>query len=190
MSTKAPFNLRAAPSTDLWRIPPSTDRKNGNLIHASNALTSLKSATISFKASYIHQFDQAGLIVRLTHPSHPLPKWIKTGIEYFDGEPRISVVCCDNYSDWSVASLPASISDAVTKGEQEITIRLEVKETTVWIYRVGEDGKDVPLREIAWLFADGGKGWTAEIGACVARPAEEPKDEFEATFTKLDVQWK
>ena len=43
------------------------------------------------------QFDQVGLFVYLdeTH-------WLKTGIEFADGTCRLSVVCCNTQSDWSV----------------------------------------------------------------------------------------
>lgn len=42
------------------------------------------------------QFDQAGLLVFIDN-TH----WLKCGIEYCDGVPRLSVVVTNDYSDWS-----------------------------------------------------------------------------------------
>ena len=42
------------------------------------------------------QFDQAGLII-FKDPEH----WLKTGIEFVDGHPKLSCVITNMYSDWS-----------------------------------------------------------------------------------------
>ena len=51
--------------------------------------------TFSFVA--VEQFDQCGAFVYIdeTH-------WLKAGIEWADGAPRLSCVCCNVFSDWSV----------------------------------------------------------------------------------------
>ena len=53
-------------------------------------------AKVDFEFSPRTQFDQAGLLIYVdeTH-------WVKCGIEYCDGSPRLSVVVCNDYSDWS-----------------------------------------------------------------------------------------
>lgn len=101
-------------------------------------------------------------------------------------------MCCDNYADWSVAPIPEAQAAGVVEGKTPVSIDLELDGVTVWIYaRVGEEKERRPLREIAWVFGDeGGKGWTCEIGALVARPNEDVKGDLEATFDKFDVQWK
>lgn len=53
-------------------------------------------AKIDFTYNPCTQFDQAGLLVYID-PEH----WMKCGIEYCDGSPRLSVVVCNEYSDWS-----------------------------------------------------------------------------------------
>lgn len=55
-------------------------------------------ATVAVDFSYtpVNQFDQAGLLVFVS-PSH----WMKCGIEFCDGLLRLSVVVCNEYSDWS-----------------------------------------------------------------------------------------
>lgn len=63
--------------------------------------------------------------------------------------------------------------------------------TTLWIYRV--DGAErTPLREIAWVYAPDGTGesWEVEVGALVARPNKDTKEQLEATFHDMHVEWK
>jgi len=194
MAPQVPFKLAASPGTDLWKKPPSHDATNAPKIPYSSApLPSLFKASTTFTMEYTTQFDQAGLYLHLTKPSSSVPpKWIKAGVEFFSGSPRLSVVCCDNYSDWSVASIPSDLSRGVVEGKTPVTVELEIDDVTVWMYaRVGDQAERTPLREIAWIFGDeGGKAWECEIGALVARPNEEVKGELEATFQKFDVQWK
>ena len=51
---------------------------------------------ISFHFTPISQFDQAGILVYLDDDH-----WMKCGIEYCDNSPRLSVVVCNGFSDWS-----------------------------------------------------------------------------------------
>ena len=52
---------------------------------------------ISFSFTPVQQFDQCGVLIYLD-ASH----WLKTGIEFADGSTRLSCVCCNLFSDWSV----------------------------------------------------------------------------------------
>lgn len=59
-------------------------------------------ATIKTQVSFsgISQFDQAGLLVYIDDDN-----WMKCGLEYCDGSPRLSVVVTNNgFSDWSTQS--------------------------------------------------------------------------------------
>ena len=56
---------------------------------------------VTFSLNPVEQFDQAGLFVWLDN-SH----WLKTGIEFADGQPRLSCVVCNVFSDWSVQPWP------------------------------------------------------------------------------------
>lgn len=61
---------------------------------------------------------------------------------------------------------------------------------SLWVYYVTEEGEDVPLREICWVFGENnGEGWELEVSAAVARPNKVVKGELEAKFTDFDVQW-
>ncbi|KAL6868725.1 hypothetical protein ACO1O0_000042 [Amphichorda felina] len=190
-----PFTLAADPNTDLWRKPPSTDDCNApSSPHSKGPLLSLLAASISFTCPYTTQFDQAGILLTFTHPSAPARKWIKAGIEFFQGRPRLSVVCCDRYSDWSVTGLPADspagLEEGITAGKAPVTISLEKDGTTLWVYYVNAKGEKQALREIAWVYGENdGEGWEVEVGVLVARPNKDIKGQLEATFQSLDVEW-
>ncbi|KJZ71356.1 hypothetical protein HIM_09239 [Hirsutella minnesotensis 3608] len=100
------FTLAADPDTDIWKKPPSHDVFTAPYrTLAKRPTRSFVSASLTFSAPYAHQFDQAGLLLIFARPSAPgTPrKWLKAGVELFDGLPRLSTVACDAWSDWSVA---------------------------------------------------------------------------------------
>lgn len=57
---------------------------------------------VDFSYSPVTQFDQAGILVYI-NDTH----WMKCGIEYCDGSARLSVVICNEFSDWSTQPWPA-----------------------------------------------------------------------------------
>jgi regulation of enolase protein 1 (concanavalin A-like superfamily) len=67
------------------------------------------------------QFDQGGLLVYVDE-AH----WVKCGIEYCDGSPRLSVVVCNDYSDWSTQPWAATaVSLKIHKVKQSDSIVVE-----------------------------------------------------------------
>lgn len=59
--------------------------------------------TTAFTLTPVAQFDQAGIMVIVDDDT-----WVKAGIEYSDGVPRLScVVTNDGYSDWSTQHWPS-----------------------------------------------------------------------------------
>jgi regulation of enolase protein 1 (concanavalin A-like superfamily) len=78
-------------------------------------------------------YDQLGLMVRLDE-SH----WVKTGIEFTDGEIHLSSVFTNEYSDWSVVKYPYY--------NGELTIRITRHEEAIRIQFLNQDGKWQMLR--------------------------------------------
>jgi regulation of enolase protein 1 (concanavalin A-like superfamily) len=159
-------------------------------VHSKGPTLGFKSASITFHATYTHQFDQAGILFRFTNGADT--KWIKSGIELFNDAARLSTVCTDNYSDWSVSVAPCS--DEIRSGSRPVTIFAERSDDelgmTLWIYHVGENAEKTPLREITWPFGTAAaQGWQLEVAAAVARPSKDTKDKMEATFTDFAVSW-
>lgn len=139
--------------------------------------------------TYTHQYDQAGLLLTLTKPGTSQRKWIKTGIEYFNNHPRYATVGCDAFSDWSLA--PVQDEAAVKSGDKSATIIVEKENSELglswWIFQVDDAGEKMPLRQFCWPFGE--EGWQVEVGAAVARPDKELKEDLVAKFENFDVKW-
>jgi regulation of enolase protein 1 (concanavalin A-like superfamily) len=100
------LHLRTAPETDFWqRTSYGFQADNGHLFAIPIASDFRMSARVRFAP--VHQYDQAGLMVRID-PDH----WIKTSIEWEPGEMNRlgAVVTRGGYSDWSTQDVPASIT--------------------------------------------------------------------------------
>ena len=63
---------------------------------------------VEFTASFSHQFEQAGLFVRVSQE-----RWVKAGVEFADGQLHIGAVVTDGRSDWSVSPAPDWIGERI-----------------------------------------------------------------------------
>ncbi|KAI9899753.1 hypothetical protein N3K66_006214 [Trichothecium roseum] len=190
MSVQVPFTLAAEPNTDLWKKPPAHDVSTApKKSHSKGLLSKFVSATATFSSTYTTLYDQAGLGLTLTSPSADAPKWIKTGVEFYNNVPQYSVVATDNWSDWSIGALPAQFNSGdVASGKQEVTFRIQKEDGSLWFYLQDGEGLSVPLRETTWVYGLG-DDWEVDVAALVARPNTEVKGNLEANFTKFDVEW-
>ncbi|KAI1213391.1 uncharacterized protein F4807DRAFT_410936 [Annulohypoxylon truncatum] len=159
-TTKTPFSLEAPPGTDIWRKPPGTNVFSAPVTNTvSGLLKKFQSARVTFWADWTERYDQAGLLLvprRLADAAvSPPEKWIKTGIEFYFGQPQLSTVGCDRWADWSVAPLTLKENEIEPGKVGGVTIEV-VREgdelgKSLWVYRVVLD-KDggvvdrVPLR--------------------------------------------
>ncbi|WP_322410467.1 DUF1349 domain-containing protein [Microbacterium invictum] len=77
---------------------------------------------VEFTADFTEQFDQAGIFVRID-----AERWIKSGVEFCDGELGAGAVVTDRRSDWSVGAVPEwsgrRLVIRVSRGEDAITVR-------------------------------------------------------------------
>ncbi|KAK4150787.1 hypothetical protein C8A00DRAFT_36614 [Chaetomidium leptoderma] len=222
------FTITAGPGTDIWRKPPTTDVFNAPIalpppneggggprpLRTTGPLTSFLSARLSLNFTPQQQYDQGGILLSFhrrhtttttTTPSStttasPPQKWIKSGIELYNGHPRLSTVSCDNWADWSVADLhqhPTSSqqeegsSSASETGWTTMLIEKDkdVNGTGVWVYRVTDEGEKVPLREICWVFGDRPEEWDVEVHAMAARPEKAAQGGLVVEFGGLEVEW-
>ncbi|KAK3116438.1 hypothetical protein LTR53_003164, partial [Teratosphaeriaceae sp. CCFEE 6253] len=108
--TGSPFTITAYPTTDIWRRAPD----QGDVFNAPYIYTTLTPAFFHRIAATVTvpwktQFDQGGLLLAFPRPASEGPwRWIKAGIEMFDGAPALGVVGTDRFSDWSLAPMPSS----------------------------------------------------------------------------------
>ncbi|CZT37166.1 DUF1349 domain-containing protein [Rhizobium sp. 9140] len=80
-------------------------------------------------------YDQAGLMVRIDES-----RWVKTGVEFTDGERFLSAVVTDGKSDWSVSQPFDQLED--------FHIRVTLKGGAIRI-QASSDGKRWPLLRLA-----------------------------------------
>lgn len=169
--TTKPFTLSTPPKVDIWRRLSSNDF-NAPAIGTRIPLSTFHSLSATVFGPWKTKFDQGGLL--LAFPSHPggsleNVQWIKAGIEYFEGEPKLGVVGTDRYSDWSLCAMfeaggKARLEAVVEEGE------------TIWVYAV-VGGKRQPLREVKWVFEGKGRESEVWVGVYAAKPTPDEGDE-------------
>lgn len=94
------LQVSPAGKTDFWHrtyYDPPFEKADGHMLVVGVPWSRDQwSMETSFTLNPQNQFDQAGLIVFID-PTH----WLKTGIEYVDGRPKMSCVVTNGQSDWS-----------------------------------------------------------------------------------------
>ncbi|CAM4000530.1 DUF1349 domain-containing protein [Kibdelosporangium persicum] len=96
------LTVRADRDTDFWRTTHyGFVRDTGHVF--GREVTGDFTLRATFTGDYRDQYDQAGIALRIDEEN-----WIKTGIEFVDGEQQLSVVVTRNVSDWSVTPAPGS----------------------------------------------------------------------------------
>jgi regulation of enolase protein 1 (concanavalin A-like superfamily) len=141
-------------------------------IGARIPVSTFKSLSATVSGPWKTQFDQGGILIAFPKtPGADLhdAQWIKAGIEFFNGEPKLGVVGTDRFSDWSLCPMFEEGGKASFVAEKEAD--------TIWIYAVF-NGKREPLREIKWADLEG-RARDAEIwvGVYGAKPTPEEGDE-------------
>lgn len=181
-----PITLTCPPNTDIWRPSLAEDRFDAPYIYTSIRSGAFKSLSATISGPWKTKFDQGGLLIVWPAPSGKQveSKWVKTGIEFFESKPALSVVGCDRFSDWS-------LSPMLGKGGKDATIVAEREGSTLWVFVV-EDGVKRALREVKWAFMEG-REESAEMwaGVCAAKPTPDEGNEenaIEVSFKGLDLQ--
>jgi uncharacterized protein len=118
------------------------------------------------RGCYADQYDQAGAMVRVDER-----RWLKAGIEYFDGRMRFSTVVTLDHSSWALADLPPAIDG--------LGLLLSRRGDAVEV-RYAVDGGERQLAAIAYLPPDD----EVLAGAMCAVPAG---DGFQVTFHDLSI---
>jgi len=93
------LRLQPPAKKDFWSktfYSPLLIKSDASALLMPVPLSSEATIGITFEYTPVSQFDQAGLLVYIDD-NH----WMKCGIEFCDGISRLSVVVCNNYSDWS-----------------------------------------------------------------------------------------
>lgn len=89
------------------------------------------SAQLCIRAKFTHQYDQAGLMIRIDES-----RWVKAGIEFCDGRPCLGSVLTEGASDWATG--------AFTGDPSQFWIRATVSQGVLRL-QASADGKTWPL---------------------------------------------
>jgi regulation of enolase protein 1 (concanavalin A-like superfamily) len=121
------LTMKTGRETDFWNATfYGFVRHNGHFLpHPAEGDFS---ASVRFSAEWGALYDQAGLMVRVD-----VANWMKTGIEFTDGQAHFSVVVTrDGWSDWSVLALPeagiAGIEVRVTRHAEALRVEFRLPE--------------------------------------------------------------
>lgn len=165
--------LRIEPEagTDFWRTTHyGFVADNGHVLFGTVAGDFVMTTHVHFQP--VHQYDQAGLIVRVS-PSC----WLKTSVEYEPGdESRLGAVVTNaGYSDWSTQPFPAAGRD--------VWLRIR-REGQDYIVDASRDGESWTQIRLAHLHEDrAGATVSAGLYACSPKAAG-----FVAEFARFDIE--
>jgi uncharacterized protein len=113
------------PGTDFWRTTGyGYIHDNGHVY--GDLLPGDLDVSVRVRGTFANQYDQAGIMLRADEQT-----WLKTGVEFFEGRPRLSTVLTVGWSSWMVADLPA--------GLDEVALRVSRRGDAVEVrYAIGE----------------------------------------------------
>ncbi|HSS91496.1 MAG TPA: DUF1349 domain-containing protein [Streptosporangiaceae bacterium] len=113
------------PGTDFWRTTGyGYVHDNGHIY--GELLPGDLDVSVRVRGAFANQYDQAGIMLRADEHT-----WLKTGLEFFEGRPRLSTVLTMGFSSWMVADLPP--------GTDEVTLRASRRGDAVEVrYAAGE----------------------------------------------------
>ncbi|KAK5945771.1 hypothetical protein PMZ80_002979 [Knufia obscura] len=172
------FTITCPKGTDIYDKPPNTHRFDAPVIYTTTTASKFKSASVTIQADWTCKYDQGGLCL-VMNLKDGTRKWVKTGVEFLDGIPLISVVTKDRWADWSLRPL-------LNPKSKSARVRIEnTGDGNLWAYVVGEDGKKHPVREVTWwgeLEAD----TEILIGPAAAKPSTEGGN-LEVSFSDFEL---
>ena len=157
--------------TDFWqRTHYGFQADNGHFLFAQIAGNFTATTRVRFNPA--HQYDQAGLMVRLSKQC-----WLKTSIEYEpDGPNMLGAVVTNNaYSDWS--------SQAVARHVDMLTVRIIREGPTYIVHHLSPENEWVQMR-VAHLHDDLGKV-PVQVGLYACSPKGTG---YQAIFEYLKVE--
>ena len=97
------------PGTDFWcQTGYGYIRDSGHVY--GELLAGDLDVSVRIRGTLHTQYDQAGIMLRADERT-----WLKTGVEFFEGQPRLSTVLTLGRSSWTVTSLPEDVDEIVLR---------------------------------------------------------------------------
>jgi regulation of enolase protein 1 (concanavalin A-like superfamily) len=114
------------PGTDFWRRTGyGYVHDNGHVYGA--VFPGDLDVSVRVRGAFASNYDQAGIMLRAGEDI-----WLKAGLEFFEGRPRLSTVVTVGWSSWMVADLPP--------GTDEVTLRASRRGDAVEVRYATVDG--------------------------------------------------
>jgi len=151
------------PGTDFWRETGYGYIRDSGHVYGE-VLGGDLDVSVRVRCTLGVQYDQAGVMLRADERT-----WLKTGVEFFEGRPRLSTVLTLGRSSWMVTDLPV--------GTDDIVLRVSRRGDAVEVRYVLDDG---PAELVALAFLPPGR----EVLAGVMGAAPEGPG-FRVTFQDL-----
>lgn len=152
--------------SDFWRqTRHGYDRDTGH--HLGARVPGDFTARVQVHGDYAHQWDQAGLMVRMDSQ-----RWLKSAVERIDGQLTLSTVVTHGVSDWSMTPLPDSpgwVSLRLTRDGDSVAVCYAL------------EGQDWREHRLAFFPPD----LPVSVGPMAGSPAGPG---FEVCFRGFDVQ--
>lgn len=159
--------------TDFWaRTHYGFINDNGHCLWTPIAENFEMTTTVKFYPA--HQYDQCGLIIRLSPDC-----WLKTSVEHEPEGPALlgSVVTNFGYSDWATQEAPA--------GMNELTLKIQRVGADFTIYFLAADGHWAQMRVAHLHEAAAGEPVFAGLYACSPIDAGYRVEFKHLTFTAI-----
>ncbi len=103
------LQVNVDPGTDFWRVTGYGYIRDSGHVYGEVLAGDLDVA-VRIRGNWSAQYDQAGVMLRADERT-----WLKTGIEFFEGRPRLSTVLTLGMSSWTVANLPDDTNDVALR---------------------------------------------------------------------------
>jgi uncharacterized protein len=192
-TSRGKFTLRASAPTDIWRKPPNLDVFDAPIIYKSFPISAFKRVRVSATGDWKTLYDQGGLVLVLPpSKSGHRRRWVKTGIEFYNGKPRMSVVSADRWADWSLLPLSAEDEQA---GHMTVEMEREQEPDGSWgsvlrIWLVGKDRAKVLIREVTWVFHDLEENEEMWVGTYAAKPTKDEREELVVDLQDFSIEFR
>ncbi|KOS18703.1 Uncharacterized protein ESCO_000967 [Escovopsis weberi] len=216
-----PFTIAVPPDTDIWRPSRHKNTFTAPFLYTTVKASRFRSARVTVSAAWKTLYDQGGILISFRgHPRAPNPssssptltpslwtsagpdhasagidqgiRFIKAGIEFFEGEAHLGVVGSDRLSDWSLAPIspgphpddnhqhhnsnnrPSAHDDAGGARTVAATIMVSRDGPDGWVFALdGPEGRRRALRQLTWAFQDGLEDVEIDVGIYGAKPTRE-----------------